>query len=1144
MNGVDTAPSSPPLTSIVSDNISQDSLSATQHSLLPSEHNPDPLHVDLTALPGSVNSLEGHTVDPVQLRNPHDTLTPDLQHVGDEGKEEHIMLEAVDPTATQEESQDLLPESDQELKRVKVYELIGSRWVDQGTAFCFGQFQDETNEAFLIARAEANYANIILSTAIRSNDVYQRQQDTLIVWTEPDGVDYALSFQDPEGCAEVWNFIIEVQRHMNSGGEPASPLTLCDSNFVNVSCLKSLTPGFSLEDQTAIGSSSPGADHSVTTATIIRTGHLPSPQLGFISDIERAIKALARGQTVKEKICEYIQREEYIKSLIEVMNMAEDLESLDNLHSLCSLMQTILLMNDHGIYEHILDDDIFFGVVGMLEYDPEFPTHKANYREFLHLTSQFHQPIPIQDEAIQKKVHHTYRLQFLKDVVLARALDDSTFNVLNSCIIFNQIDIINHVQQDAVFLREIVGLFVSEEILSGGIKEKASEATKVEGDKMDVDAKVGTPIKSNGDIPNGQCSRLPPFSFGPPDNLSDQEVTLRKEVIILIQQLCVMGKNVQLPARMALFRSLVDRGILFAAQWALALPEKLDSNLPMISAAGEIVAAILDHDLNGVRGHVWKQSSAIQREMEAGRDGVDKADTLLKLMCRIMVQSRQIAVQSQIGDALKALLEIASTDGPETPATVGAKLLGRPKDDPGTEKFMDYFYKSCIDILFKPFTDIPEFKKLSGPILKLSREKTNLYLYLCDLLCNFVQQHAFRIHFYILASNISARVATLLSVRDKHLRLAAFRFFRVCLKINNRNVMNHFIKLEVLKPILDLTTQESRRDTLLSASCQEFFDHMRRELIHQCMTKYEESIRKLAETPLGGPRFASLITRWEMNLEPPPKEESQPDIDARDPRRLGRNIDIEEEDYFNGDDDEAETMPYITAPHLRGRPSSPGDLKRKRRGALVASKGFRPTTVVLPKVHPLPSLVDYGEDEEEEIGPPPPESPPHTTPQAVTQDTSPNASVSPSAGIPLSPRLSHRQIPPRPPLPSRRPSTEDDEDNLLESLLRKSGPQTSSIPLSKTLSKPPMAPIRLAEKRRREEDDDDELLARVASKAKRSDLGAQKEDSQLGGRVAPTKTGDDPPKKIKLMLRSGSTPRSTSFTPVPSEVGAKDGDTG
>ena len=46
-----------------------------------------------------------------------------------------------------------------------------------------------------------------------------RFTESLIVWTEPNGADYALSFQDAEGCAEVWNFIIEVQRHLNAGGQ-------------------------------------------------------------------------------------------------------------------------------------------------------------------------------------------------------------------------------------------------------------------------------------------------------------------------------------------------------------------------------------------------------------------------------------------------------------------------------------------------------------------------------------------------------------------------------------------------------------------------------------------------------------------------------------------------------------------------------------------------------------------------------------------------------------------------------------------------------------------------------------------------------------------------------------------------------------
>ena len=105
--------------------------------------------------------------------------------------------------------------------------------------------------------------------------------------------------------------------------------------------------------------------------------------------------------------------------------------------------------------------------------DPDFPDHKANYREFLNEQSHFHQPIPIRDPSIQRKIHNAYRLQFLKDVVLARAIDDSTFNVINSCILFNQIDIITHIQQDPTFLREVVSLYVDQDMLSGGGRKTA-----------------------------------------------------------------------------------------------------------------------------------------------------------------------------------------------------------------------------------------------------------------------------------------------------------------------------------------------------------------------------------------------------------------------------------------------------------------------------------------------------------------------------------------------------------------------------------------------------------------------------------------------------------------------------------------------
>ncbi|KDR84068.1 hypothetical protein GALMADRAFT_236708 [Galerina marginata CBS 339.88] len=1081
-----------------------------------------------------------------------------------------------------DDGHDWLPDADHELKRVKVYELVGSRWIDQGTAFCFGQFSEETNEALLIARSERDYTEVILSTAIRSNDVYQRQQDTLIVWTEPNGLDYALSFQDPEGCAEVWNFIQEVRRHMNSS-----------------------------EDPTAV-TSSPMLDASVTTASIIRSGHLPQPQLGIISEIERAIKSLARTQVVKERICEYIQQEEYIKSLINVMNTAEDLESLENLHALCSLMQTILMLNDHSMYEHILEDDIFFGVVGMLEYDPDFPGHKANYRDFLHNTAQFHQPIPMRDIAIQRKIHHTYRLQFLKDVVLARALDDSTFNVLNSCIIFNQIDIISHIQQDATFLRDVVRLFVDEDMLTGGGSNGRRTATfqpqqvqpqphpqqqqhpspqipqhmiislNGNGDnfnpkteppppQMDVDQKpaaTASPKPVNGlagtvTIVNGRGGRRSTsYAFSPPDDLTEDDINLRREVVMLLQQLCIMGKTVQMPARMALFRTLVDRGILFAVQWAMGLPEKEEASKQMISAGGEVLSALLDHDINGVRAHVLKQVMAIDKEREAAKKGADKAETILQMACRTMAQSKDLAVQSQIGDALKTWLDVPMMDlhhGPSAPSEAGPKLAAMSrKDEPGQERFTDYFYKECIGGLLKPLSDLPDWRNFKEPLLPLTREETNRFVYLCDLIHNCIQQHSFRSHFHFMSSDILSRVATLFKAKDKHLRHSAFRIFRLLLKQGNHNSHVQIMKYDILKPILDLTIQESSRDNLLSCSCQEYFEHIRREnikeLIKYCMTTHEAEIQKLAKTPLGSQRFELFIRRWEMNIAPPP-EEPTPDKSINNDRGWsgpGRVLDLAEEDYFNADDDDDGPLPSTTyqehwltrsgliAPLL---PPNNTGMKRKRRpGMTGAPKGYRPPL----KTPQLTALVDYGEDDEDSTS----TDATNTAPRA-----SGSGSVSPPGSNPASPKPSIKSISPLASTstssgpPPKRPARDEDEDDNLEALARGTRARSQS-------PSPHLGPMRPSEKRRRtdDEDDEDERFAHL-SKSKKPDLRSQKEGSSLTLGVK-SKSGDDPPsKKIKVKfgavgLAVASTPPSQTATTtvndcsLPSEPGKKDGDTG
>jgi protein phosphatase 4 regulatory subunit 3 len=56
----------------------------------------------------------------------------------------------------------------------------------------------------VFVESEDQPERMLLETKIQKDDGYQKQQDTLIVWTESNGTDMALSFQEAEGCAVIW----------------------------------------------------------------------------------------------------------------------------------------------------------------------------------------------------------------------------------------------------------------------------------------------------------------------------------------------------------------------------------------------------------------------------------------------------------------------------------------------------------------------------------------------------------------------------------------------------------------------------------------------------------------------------------------------------------------------------------------------------------------------------------------------------------------------------------------------------------------------------------------------------------------------------------------------------------------------------
>ncbi|KAL8936239.1 MAG: hypothetical protein Q9216_005038 [Gyalolechia sp. 2 TL-2023] len=399
-------------------------------------------------------------------------------------------------------------------KRVKVYELRNNDWYDRGTGFCTGRLVGD--ESRIQVESEDQPERMLLESRVSKDDGYQKQQDTLIVWTESTGTDMALSFQEAEGCAAIWEFVSQVQQHLMAVAGPDDALS----------------------DDAMENYNNPLA--------------LPRPELSNLDEIAALMRTVIATPQGRDSLSKLVITEDYIRKLVPLVSMAEDLESLDDLHHLCNIMKMLVLLNDTQIIEHVVSDDVVMGVVGALEYDPDFPTHKANHRRYLKDRSKYKEVVPIQDLAIKKKIHSTWRLLYLKDVVLARILDDPTFSVLNSLIFFNQVDIVSHLQGNTAFLEELFSII---------------------------------------DNPNAPHSR-------------------KKDAVAFIQTCCAIAKNLQGPGRQTLYTNFIQNGLLRIINFALLNP---DSSVRV--AGTDILVAMIDHDASLVRAYIFRSISDSKRPL-------------------------------------------------------------------------------------------------------------------------------------------------------------------------------------------------------------------------------------------------------------------------------------------------------------------------------------------------------------------------------------------------------------------------------------------------------------------------------------------------------------------------------------------------
>lgn len=749
---------------------------------------------------------------------------------------------------------------------------------------------------------------------------------------------------------------------------------------------------------------------------------LPAPELGNLSEIEQVVRAAANTQGARDALCKFIIREEYIPKLIPCVEMAEDLESLADLHRLCNIMKALILLNDNTIIEHIVSDGVILGVVGALEYDPDFPTHKANHRQYLSEPSRYKEVVPIKDQTIKKKIRHTWRLQYLKDVVLARILDDPTFSVLNSLIFFNQVDIVQHLQGNISFLKELFAVF---------------------------------------DIKNNDIRR-------------------KEDAVQFLHQCAAIAKNLQAPARANLFANFIAHGLFVVITFAIRHP-----NPSMRTTGIDILVALLDHDPVMMRGYMLK---AVHEKK------IPLTDTLIELLHA----ETDLGVKNQLADAIKVLLDpqapiqdaLGNRPGAEFMSKLSRPAQMTPSQAANEQFAQDHFDRSCKK-LFLPLRELEQRSSMQD----FTYQEVSLHSHLVDILTFFVRQHSIRSRHFVLSENLPPRVAQLLGVSQKPLKLTALKFFRTCVSLQDQFYATQITQSNTFDLIINIVIETMPRDNLLNSACLELFEFIKRENIKAIILHVVENYREKLKEITFVDTFQNLILRYEQMQGYNPDMEQTLFSQDEDMPTNGRNnvnssqrwqglkdLDANEEEYFNtSDDEEDEDRDPGWAERHKDRLREVSERmhwhQRRLRSDMVNGSAS-------PAAKPL---VDYPDDDDDENMEMKSARRP-ITPESEKENSSPESKTTPE-----------RRLQPSPDIKSAADAAQQQHP-----------------------------PERLSEKRRREEDEEDDELGKLSTGIKRrSSITSNSSTSSLAS--AGTL------RRRKSFLRSKQAPDSISASSSPPE---------
>ncbi|XP_022741775.1 serine/threonine-protein phosphatase 4 regulatory subunit 3A-like isoform X9 [Durio zibethinus] len=311
-------------------------------------------------------------------------------------------------------AQEKSPGNANSIQRVKVYRLNDDgKWDDQGTGHVTVDYLERSEELALFVFDEEDNETLLLHR-ISPGGIYRKQEDTIISWRDSEySTELALSFQENTGCSYIWDHICNVQRNMHFS---------------------------SLNNETF---------HTMNS----ELREFPAVELSTLPIILKTVTE--NGLADQMRLTEFILNDQdFFQKLMELFRICEDLENIDGLHMIFKIIKGIILLNSPQVFEKIFGDELIMDIIGSLEYDPDVP-QVQHYRNFLKEHVVFKEAIPIKNPMVLSKIHQTYRVGYLKDVVLARVLDEATVGSLSSIVHSNNATVISLLKDDSTFIQEL-----------------------------------------------------------------------------------------------------------------------------------------------------------------------------------------------------------------------------------------------------------------------------------------------------------------------------------------------------------------------------------------------------------------------------------------------------------------------------------------------------------------------------------------------------------------------------------------------------------------------------------------------------------------------------------------------------------------